>query len=169
MPENLRFEIVNIKDIAEHCQTPDLARSSPVVLIVDDERLIADTLAIILMGKGYAAIAAYDAESALELAEIIPPDLLISDVGLPRQSGIELAILVQQMVSDCKVLLFSGQASSIDLLASARDAGHRFTLLTKPIHPSDLLMRISELDVPLPIATKADVRPWAGRGTLLEA
>lgn len=117
----------------------------PVVLVVDDESTIADTLAEILKLKGYAAMPVYDGESALESALLMPPELLISDVILPGMSGIELAITVRRIFPDCKVLLFSGQASTSDLLASANNQGHHFTLLTKPVHPSELLARVTEV------------------------
>jgi DNA-binding response OmpR family regulator len=112
--------------------------------VVDDESTIADTLTEILSRSGYAAMPAYDGESALESALLMPPELLITDVMLPGMSGIELAITIRRIFPDCKVILFSGQASTADLLASANKRGHQFSLLSKPIHPSDLLARVTE-------------------------
>ncbi len=123
---------------------PDQSAYRPVVLVVDDESAIADTLTEILSRSGYAAMAAYDANDALESALLAPPELLITDVVLPGMSGIELAITVRRIFPDCKILLFSGQASTADLLASAKSQGHHFTLLSKPIHPKDLLACVSE-------------------------
>jgi DNA-binding response OmpR family regulator len=116
----------------------------PVVLVVDDERVIADTLSAILTKHGFAVMTAYSAKTALELANVTRPDLLISDVAMPEMNGIELAIAMVHSIPDCKILLFSGQASTADLLETARHAGHTFTLILKPIHPTDLLNRISE-------------------------
>jgi CheY-like chemotaxis protein len=116
----------------------------PVVLVVDDESAIADTLTEILSRSGYAAMAAYDGNGALETALLAPPELLITDVVLPGMSGIELAITMRRIYPDCKVVLFSGQASSFDLLASAKHDGHHFTLLTKPVHPRELLSHVAE-------------------------
>lgn len=116
----------------------------PSVLVVDDESAIADTLAEILKRSGYAAKPAYDGNSALEVALLTPPELLVSDVVLPGMSGIELAITIRRIYPDCKILLFSGQASTEDLLAAARREGHQFTLLTKPVHPLDLLARVAD-------------------------
>jgi DNA-binding NtrC family response regulator len=59
-------------------------------------------------------------------------------------SGIELAITIKRIFPDCKILLFSGQASTSDLLASANQAGHHFALLSKPVHPTDLLSRVAD-------------------------
>jgi DNA-binding response OmpR family regulator len=116
----------------------------PVVLVVDDESVIADTLTEILSRSGYAAITAYDADEALEIALTTPPEMLITDVILPGMNGIELAIKIRRIFPDCKILLFSGQAATVDLLASANGAGHHFNLLSKPIHPRDLLAKVSE-------------------------
>jgi DNA-binding response OmpR family regulator len=142
----LNFKTVPLDEITRKGLTAEPNPRHPVILVVDDERVIADTLVAILKSQGFAAMAAYDAESALELICVIPPELLLSDVVLPGMSGIDLAIAMKEAVSDCKVLLFSGQAACVNLLAAARDAGHDFTLLAKPLHPSDLLANIRELD-----------------------
>ena len=120
------------------------ASHRPTVLVVDDESSIADTLAEILSRSGYAAKTAYDANAALEIALISPPELLVTDVVLPGMSGIDLAITIRRIFPDTKILLFSGQASTEDLLAAARRDGHQFTLLTKPVHPLDLLSRVAD-------------------------
>lgn len=118
--------------------------SRPRVLVVDDETAIADTIAKILTLSGYPAIAAYDGNDALETALMKPPELLITDVALPGMNGIELAVTIKRIFPDCKILLFSGQASTTDLLATAGRAGHHFTLLNKPVPPQDLLTIVAE-------------------------
>jgi CheY-like chemotaxis protein len=72
----------------------DLLR--PFIVVVDDEKRIADTLALILDSKGYSAEAAHDGESALEICRQRIPDLVLSDVVMPGMNGIELAIAVSQ-------------------------------------------------------------------------
>jgi DNA-binding response OmpR family regulator len=129
----------------------------PVVMVVDDESSIADTLAEILSRSGYAAVAAYDADSALETALLNPPEMLITDVVLPGTNGIDLAIHMRRIFPDCKIILFSGQASTADLLAAANREGHQFVLLSKPVHPTDLLARISESLKPRKPKTAATV------------
>lgn len=152
--------------MAEVPQPPDADAVRPVVLVVDDEPVIADTLAIILSRNGFAAFVAYDGRSALEMASVIPPDLLVSDVMMPGMTGIDLAIALVEKVKDCKILLFSGQASTMDLLAEARDAGYDFATLTKPIHPKELLARIAgcmKLHEPVDVSThtRIDVGDFA--------
>ena len=74
---------------------------------------------------------------------LAPPEMIISDVILPDMNGIDLAITIRRIFPDCKIILFSGQASTADLLAAANSDGHHFVLLNKPVHPTDLLARIS--------------------------
>ncbi len=143
MNSRSKFPTVPIKDVPASELLNDSKTRRAVVLVVDDESVIAETLAEILNRNGYAAIPAYDGEEALETALLMPPELLLTDVMLPGMSGIELAIKVKRIFPDCKVLLFSGQAATTDLLAAANKDGHRFDLLTKPIHPNDLLRHVS--------------------------
>lgn len=116
----------------------------PRVLVVDDETSIADTTATILSMSGYEAMAAYDGDDALEAALLAPPHLVITDVVLPGMNGIELAITIQRVFPDCQIVLFSGQASTVDLLAAAGSAARRFTLLSKPVPPEHLLATVKE-------------------------
>lgn len=138
------YESIPISALGQQRLGRDESPDPRVVLVVDDERVIADTLTAILKNAGYAATAAYDGESALEMARIVPPELLLTDVMMPGMSGVKLAIAVRQAVPDCRVLLFSGQAATVDLLEEASTAGHDFTLLAKPIHPHDLLASLQE-------------------------
>jgi len=157
MSQRTKFETVSIKDVPVSEQLKEAIANRPVVLVVDDESVIADTLAEILNRKGYAAVPVYDAEEALETALVMPPELLLTDVVLPGMSGIELAIKMKRIFPDCKILLFSGQAATTELLTSADRAGHRFDLLTKPIHPTDLLSHVSASLKPRPVQSRAGV------------
>jgi CheY-like chemotaxis protein len=150
MSPRLKYDVIPVSEVPK--EDAILVSAKPVVLVVDDEKVIADTLSIILSKSGFTALTAYDGASALEIAAEHIPDLLISDVMMPGMTGIELAITVTETIPECKVLLFSGQAATVDLLEKARHAGHDFTTLTKPVHPTDMLKRISEcLAAPEPI------------------
>ncbi len=116
----------------------------PKVLVVDDERVIADTLAIILNKAGFEASAVYTGTGAVERARSDRPDLIISDVIMPDMNGIEAAINIRAFLPGCKILLFSGQAATADLLESARAKGHDFEILAKPVHPQDLLAKLRQ-------------------------
>jgi len=115
------------------------------VFVVDDEQVIALTLTTILKQSGFDATAFNSPIEALEKAREESPDLVISDVVMPGMSGVELAIQLQALCPNCKILLFSGQAATADLLSAARKSGHNFELLSKPIHPTDLLRSIQNL------------------------
>jgi CheY-like chemotaxis protein len=118
---------------------------NPRVLVVDDERIIADSLTMILSNSGYDPRAAYSGEMAIEMARNFCPDMLITDVLMPGISGLEAAIKVREMLPACKVLLFSGQAATQNLLETASARGHEFELLTKPVHPIDLIARMQSV------------------------
>jgi DNA-binding NtrC family response regulator len=144
MVSKLKIEVVPVSEVPKEDMTILPQKNRPVVLVVDDERIIADTLSIILSKSGFTTMTAYNGESALKLACEVKPDLLISDVVMPGMTGVELAIVITETIPGCKVLLFSGQAATVDLLEKARHNGHDFTTLTKPIHPTDMLRRISK-------------------------
>src|ERR1700745_86072 len=66
------------------------------VLVVDDETLIAHTLTEILNGSGFEAVTACTAEDALQLAQAFQPDILMSDLLMPKKNVVELAIAIRQ-------------------------------------------------------------------------
>jgi DNA-binding NtrC family response regulator len=115
------------------------------VYVVDDEKIITSTLTAILAQNGYRAIGFTNALETLESATVQPPAILLADVILPDVDGIELAIEFQARFPKCKVLLLSGQTVTTDLLDNARRLGYDFTVLAKPIHPTDLLAAIENL------------------------
>jgi len=115
------------------------------VFVVDDEFIIASTLATILQRNGFDAVSFTDPLEALSAAELHAPELLITDVVMPTLSGIDLAIAIKKLSPQTKVLLFSGQAATANLLEAARADGHDFELLSKPIHPTDLLKKIQNV------------------------
>jgi len=114
----------------------------PKVLVADDERVIADTLAMILNKSGFEARAVYSGERALELATTFAPDMLICDVIMADLNGIDAAIQFRALLPRIKILLFSGQAATADLLEKARTQGYEFEILAKPVHPQDLLTKL---------------------------
>jgi DNA-binding NtrC family response regulator len=116
--------------------------SDRTVYVVDDESVIAQTLAMILNSSGFKATAFDHPKKALAAAQECSPELLITDVVMPGMTGVELAIEFRAKYPGCKVLLFSGQASTSDLLDQARMQGHDFDLLLKPVHPTDLLAKL---------------------------
>ena len=144
MNRSMHFPMLPVEAIPKMESNHWAEQNLPVDLVVDDERAIADSLSAILGRNGSAAMTAYDAPSALEIATRVPPHLLISDVMMPLISGIDLAVAIRHTVPDCEVILFSGQPSTADLLATARLAGHDIVTLSKPVHPTEVLAQVTE-------------------------
>lgn len=114
------------------------------IIVVDDEPIIADTLANILNGEGHNALAFSRGETAVRLAEAMRPDLLVTDVVMPGMDGIQTAKAIRKLVPACRIILFSGHAESSELVAQARAEGHAFEVLAKPVNPDVLLSTISK-------------------------
>lgn len=86
--------------------------SGAKALVVDDEPFLADTLVLILNRAGFQASAAYSGIEAVEVAENLEPNLIISDIFMPYLSGIEAMIVIRGFLPACKILLFSGHTSA---------------------------------------------------------
>ena len=123
-------------------EAPAAAPTKRKVLVADDEQVIANTLAIILNQAGFEARAVYSGEKAIEALDGFQPDMLITDVIMTGMTGIEAAIATKQKMPNCKILLFSGQAATADLLEKGRLDGYEFEILAKPVHPTDLLDKL---------------------------
>ncbi|HZP03689.1 MAG TPA: response regulator [Terracidiphilus sp.] len=109
------------------------------VLVVDDETLIADSVAEILNRNGYDASALYSGTEAIRRVEEECPDIVIADVIMPDLDGVQLAIAVRACCPKTRIVLFSGNAATSGLLDRATTDGFFFELLTKPVHPTQLL------------------------------
>ena len=117
----------------------------PRILVVDDERLFADTTAAILRHAGFDSRTAYDGFAALDALASFHPDYLLTDIMMPGMNGVELAIALTTMHPTTKILLLSGQAGVADILEQSRAAGFEFPLLAKPVHPSKLIEELTNL------------------------
>lgn len=120
------------------------------ILVVDDERVIATTLAAILDQQGYETATAFSGEEAVELAARFQPDVLLSDVRMSGMNGVDAAIAIRGFLPHCAVLLVSGHASTVDVLGDARARGFYFELWPKPIAPAALLEKLRALLAGIP-------------------
>lgn len=109
--------------------------------MVDDEKLIANTVCDILTGAGFEVLAVYDGMSAIEALKSFQPDYLLTDVLMPQMNGIELAIEIRRTHPLVEILLFSGQAGISEILNTGQLLGFEFELIAKPIHPLKLIER----------------------------
>jgi CheY-like chemotaxis protein len=115
------------------------------VLGVDNERMIADTLALILNQNGFDACTAYSGEEAVQRALSLRPDVVFSDIIMGEMNGLEAAVLISEALPQCKILLFSGQPATADLLRESRFDGLGFEVMAKPVHPTVILEQIQSL------------------------
>jgi DNA-binding NtrC family response regulator len=116
-----------------------------LIYVVDDRAVIAESLVMVLMREGFRALAFDDPTMALSAAAIIHPDVLISDVFMPRMTGIELAIRVRKAHPECMVLLYSGQIHTAVLMEQAKKQGHEFEILAKPVQPEQILEKLRDM------------------------
>jgi DNA-binding response OmpR family regulator len=114
----------------------------PKVLIADDEKLIADTLALILNQGGFEARAVYTSRKALEVASSFQPDMLVSDVLMTDLNGVDAAIQMRQLLPGIRVFLLSGEMATPDMIAKSNGRDLGFEVLVKPVHPQELLNKL---------------------------
>lgn len=115
------------------------------ILVVDDERPLADTLKAIFKRAGYNCSAVYSAVEALVVLGEMRPDLIISDVMMPVMNGIDFAIQAGKLYPGIKIILISGHAGTQDLIEAALGDLRSLELLAKPIRPEELLSRVADV------------------------
>ena len=130
----------------------DVAQSFRV-LVVDDDVRVADSLVQILVATGHEAVAAYSAEAAMKIAEKLHPEAVVTDVVMGPVSGIELTNHIREHYPNCRVLLFSGYATTGAFTQAFLTRGSSVQFLPKPVHPNRILEFLatcepSELPVP---------------------
>jgi CheY-like chemotaxis protein len=144
LSDDIRQPPFRLADRGEGSREPQ--KSRPKILVVDDQKLIVDTIAEILEGAGFEVAIACDAWAALELAASFEPERILSDILMPGMNGVEFAIAMRKMYPSVKILLFSGQAGISEILDRAEEQGYKFDVIPKPIHPKKLIERIKAQD-----------------------
>jgi DNA-binding response OmpR family regulator len=116
------------------------------ILIVDDDRLVADTLCLIFQKQGFEASAAYSADEGLSMARVLRPQLLLYDVTMPNKSGLELVAEVEQEIPECRVIVLTAYFSN---LVKANEQGKKMPksmrVMLKPCAPEDLLREVGAM------------------------
>ena len=112
------------------------------VLVVDDERIIADTLTEIFRSQGFDCRAAYDGTAALTAAMNFVPDVLITDIVMPGMDGWEVAERYASLLPACRVILFSGHADPSELEERADRMPQSCEVYPKPISPQIFIERL---------------------------
>jgi CheY-like chemotaxis protein len=98
----------------------------PMALLVGDEPAAARSMAGILPQCGFTVMTVPDEKAALEIAALIPPDLLIAHVAAPGINWLALAIAMRDAVPDCHVLLLSEPVWPVELVDSSWQVGRNF-------------------------------------------
>lgn len=119
--------------------------ANKMILVVDDERSVADTLAAILETAGYSSVAVYSGEQALQVLQSVCPALILTDVVMPGMDGVEFAVQARARCPAALILLISGNAATLKIVETARRSGHAFELLAKPVPPRELLAKVATL------------------------
>jgi DNA-binding response OmpR family regulator len=115
------------------------------VLVVEDDPVILRLLEVNFELEGFAVLLAHDGAEGIEVARAKRPDVIISDIMMPRVSGIELVktLRAEAATASIPVILLSAKAQTGDLKAGM-DAGAD-DYVTKPFEPLDLVDRVNAL------------------------
>lgn len=104
----ITLPISKVDGISHHEETFDEGPATRIrVLVVDDQRDIADSIAMLVEHVGHDSVAVYDGAAALEAVRQMRPDVMFVDVGMPGMTGYELATQVRQDASLSGVLLIA--------------------------------------------------------------
>ncbi len=109
------------------------------VLVVDDERVLAETIGYNLRREGYAAVAAYDGQEALQAARREKPDAVILDVMLPKLDGFEVCRALRRETG-VPILMLTAREGEIDKVLGLELGADDY--LTKPFNPEELSARL---------------------------
>lgn len=110
------------------------------ILVVDDVDTIARVYSRFLEREGYEVQIAFNGKEALSVWERFQPDLVISDIRMPKMSGFELANAIREKNPDQKVILMTGYADEAEVLEQQKS--HGFPFFTKP---ADLQTTVSKI------------------------
>lgn len=113
------------------------------ILIIEDERLLADSLKVLLTGKGFEVETVYDGQSGTEYAELGIYDLLILDVMMPDMDGYQVARTVRKKRCTTPILMLTAKASVEDRILGLNAGADYY--LTKPFDTRELLACINAL------------------------
>lgn len=116
------------------------------VLIVDDDRVTLTMFEQILSNSGYEVISAKDGEEGYERALEVKPDLLISDMLIPKVDGLQLCKRIKEnpALSHTKVILMTGVYKGMIFRFDAKEVGAD-DFVEKPFEKDDLIKRIESL------------------------
>ena len=113
------------------------------ILVIEDERMLADSIKSMLERKGFQVECVYDGESGREYAELGIYDLLILDVMMPKLDGFEVARQVRKARCNTPILMLTARSDVADRIAGLNAGADYY--LTKPFDSGELLASINAL------------------------
>jgi two-component system chemotaxis response regulator CheY len=118
----------------------------PTVLLVDDDLAVQDAIEMMLEAEGYRVVTADDGRQALAAYPEVRPDLVITDVIMPNETGLAVLAGIKRMNPAAKVIVMSGggRTTNIDFLDMAAELGAS-VVLDKPCDPDELLGTVGRL------------------------
>ena len=135
------------------------AAPPPTVLLVDDDLAVQDAIEMMLEADGYRVVTAADGRQALAAYPEVRPDLVITDVIMPNETGLAVLAGIKRMNPAAKVIVMSGggRTTNIDFLDMAAELGAS-VVLDKPCDPDELLGTVGRLlSTPSPFVDMTDV------------
>jgi CheY-like chemotaxis protein len=116
------------------------------VLIVDDERLVADTLALVFDKGGFQTKAAYSVNEAMDNVRDFVPDLLLCDITMPGKDGLALVQEITKELPGCRIMVLTGFYSNLKAVyEQVGKLAHPVSIHTKPCQPDELLRQANVL------------------------
>ncbi|WP_107943553.1 MULTISPECIES: response regulator YycF [Metasolibacillus] len=109
------------------------------ILVVDDEKPIADILQFNLIKEGYRVICAYDGDEALQKVEEEQPDLMLLDIMLPKRDGMEVCREVRKKYN-FPIIMLTAKGSEIDKVLGLEMGADDY--VTKPFSTRELIARV---------------------------
>jgi DNA-binding NtrC family response regulator len=113
------------------------------ILVIDDDVIVRETIVQILEDGGYQVLSAEDGKRGMVAFRSERPDLVITDIIMPEQEGIQTITEIRGVKPDAKIIAISGggRIGNTDFLKIARHLG-AFDAIAKPFDPDDLLSRV---------------------------
>lgn len=142
------MKVAPLEPVVQQRPTKGCSGMTPT-LVIDDDKAVADTTAMVLKTGGFEATAVYSGETGVELARSREFEYLVTGVVMPRMNGIEAAIEIRRLLPKCKVLLVSGDNESSALLEDALSRGYKFEILAKPVDPVELFQALRSIGTAL--------------------
>ena len=116
------------------------------VLVIDDDKLVADTLNMIFLQHGFQSEARYSAAEGLERARSFDPELVLCDVTMPDGDGLQLAERLHEERPKIRMLMLTAYRSNASQVeAQSTRMGRPLKMLCKPCRPEELLRTANEI------------------------